>query len=481
MTLFSFIHCFTFLFFVIRRAHSLGNVTTTRVIIDGIPYSKTEVILQAERATKNFIIQDGMFLPSDLITMLPNKAEFYIQITQGHISDRKETNLYPLLLKRYSLRDLVTDYPQGYFFYTKNFSPFDDVVNFKDYFDIFAFTFKLTLTPLLDRANYIVVGEDKFLIANKKKICGEHIDAIKETLSPQKRALFDQYLDYDAFTKSDYHSISYFVRVTEGYVEYAFEFLSRMVPDKNYRIEKDLKNDKIEKFPILDKIRSERYLTGTHFNFENFKYTHKIEFNEFDHDTPGFIHNKTHKLEVVEFIPSSILNPLYSSLSVSLYYHSNLIANLTIEDMAKYFNISIKDNTELQHPEIPFTYEPKKNTQMNILYQGGLKPFTQMVINFELRKTMQNFESIDNDEEFGFTFPSGLILFGNNFTITNTIFYNMPNIDVTMPFNLISVTWVVFGFMFVQILNIFLGKKQGGILQTLKERFLAKWGFLLGN
>ena len=104
-----------------------------------------------------------------------------------------------------------------------------------------------------------------------------------------------------------------------------------------------------------------------------------------------------------------------------------------------------------------------------------------MVINFELRKTMQNFESIDNDEEFGFTFPSGLILFGNNFTITNTIFYNMPNIDVTMPFNLISVTWVVFGFMFVQILNIFLGKKQGGILQTLKERFLAKWGFLLGN
>ena len=57
----------------------------------------------------------------------------------------------------------------------------------------------------------------------------------------------------------------------------------------------------------------------------------------------------------------------------------------------------------------------------------------------------------------------------------------MPNIDITMPFNYISVTWVVFGFMLVQILNIYLGKASGGIFQTLKERFLAKWGFLFGN
>ena len=117
MPLFSFINCFTFLFFVTRRAQSLGNVTTTRVIIDGIPYSKTEVILQAEKATKQFIIQDGMFLPSDLITMLPNKAEFYIQILL-----RPEQNvqyfllhksLFRLLRRHMKLQKNSYDFPVG--------------------------------------------------------------------------------------------------------------------------------------------------------------------------------------------------------------------------------------------------------------------------------------------------------------------------------------------------------------------------------
>ena len=133
------------IFLLVESINSLGNVTTTRVIIEGETYSKTDVILQAERFSDNFIVSDGMFLPSDLITLLPTNAEFFLQITQGRITDTPQTNLYPLSLQRYFHRGLVIDYPSGYFYHSKTFSPFDDVEKFKDYFDVFAFTFKITL------------------------------------------------------------------------------------------------------------------------------------------------------------------------------------------------------------------------------------------------------------------------------------------------------------------------------------------------
>ena len=90
-----------------------------------------------------------------------------------------------------------------------------------------------------------------------------------------------------------------------------------------------------------------------------------------------------------------------------------------------------------------------------------------------------NFESIYNPQEFGFTFPCGIIIIDNKYTITNHIYYNMPNVDVTMPFDIISLSWFVYGFMIVQILNIFLGKtKAKGILEAIKDRFVAKWGWI---
>lgn len=467
------------IFLLVESINSLGNVTTTRVIIEGETYSKTDVILQAERFSDNFIVSDGMFLPSDLITLLPTNAEFFLQITQGRITDTPQTNLYPLSLQRYFHRGLVIDYPSGYFYHSKTFSPFDDVEKFKDYFDVFAFTFKITLNPILDRANYIILGEDKFLIELKEKVCSEHLDGIKETLPPHKRQLFEEYVNYDHFTKSDYKSIKYFIRVTPGYVEYAFEILYKPELAPTYRIDKDLKDKDIEKFPLMDTIRSKRYLSGIHFNLDNLVFHHLIEF---DKKTSKKISNNEERFIIIEQIPVGMLTPLYSSLTVTLYDdRSNLMDTIQIEELAKYFNISLYDKTEIQYPEIPFTYESKKNAQMNIVYRGGLKPFSKMEITFELRKTLINFESMDNDEEFGISFPCGLIILGRNYTISNNIYFNMPNIDITMPFNYISVTWVVFGFMLVQILNIYLGKASGGIFQTLKERFLAKWGFLFGN
>ena len=55
----------------------------------------------------------------------------------------------------------------------------------------------------------------------------------------------------------------------------------------------------------------------------------------------------------------------------------------------------------------------------------------------------------------------------------------MPNVDVTMPFNIISLSWFVYGFTLVQILKLFLGKsKSKGVLESIKDRFVAKWGWL---
>ena len=36
----------------------------------------------------------------------------------------------------------------------------------------------------------------------------------------------------------------------------------------------------------------------------------------------------------------------------------------------------------------------------------------------------KNFESIYNLQEFGFTFPCGLIIIGEEYTVTNHIYYN---------------------------------------------------------
>jgi hypothetical protein len=58
----------------------------------------------------------------------------------------------------------------------------------------------------------------------------------------------------------------------------------------------------------------------------------------------------------------------------------------------------------------------------------------------------------------------------------------MPNIDVTMPFNLIAISWLIFGYMYTQILGLFLGKnKSKSLLEKLKDRFVNKWGWVWGK
>jgi hypothetical protein len=218
-------------------------------------------------------------------------------------------------------------------------------------------------------------------------------------------------------------------------------------------------------------------LDGLQISFDDFTLHHIITFP--NQKILDEIIQKKKKLLIIELLPTKSMIPKYGTLKIKVYNKEQLIKTLGIEELIKYFEISISEKTEEKYPEIPFTYEKKISSQLNIQYLEGLIDFDKIEIEINLRKQILNFESIYNPQEFGFIFPCGIIIIGEEYTVTNHIYYNMPNVDVTMPFDIICLSWFVYGFMIVQILNIFLGKTKGkGILESVKDRFVTKWGWI---
>ena len=245
----------------------------------------------------------------------------------------------------------------------------------------------------------------------------------------------------------------------------------------NENINNTNRQKKIPNLPITNYITSKRYLEGLQISFDDFILHHIITFP--NKEILSDIIEKKKNFEIIELLPTKSMIPKYGTIKINIYNNEKIIKTVDIEELANYFNISFIDKIEDKYPDIPFTYEKKTSSQLNIKYFGGLKNFDKIEIEMNLRKQIMNFESIYNPQEFGFVFPCGIIIIGNEYTITNHIYYNMPNVDVTMPFDIISLSWFVYGFMIVQILNIFLGKTKGkGILESIKDRFVAKWGWI---
>jgi hypothetical protein len=276
--------------------------------------------------------------------------------------------------------------------------------------------------------------------------------------------------------------IKYHITKYENKIVYEFEIISRDLNESDIHYDNN-DNNKIRKrnnilqLNISNYITTKRYLEGLQISFDDFILHHIITFP--NQQILKNILNKEKTLEIIELLPTKSMIPKYGTLHIKLYKQENLIRNLGVEEMINYFNISFTDKIEDKYPDNPFTYEKKTSSQLNIKYFGGLKDFDKIEIEITLRKQLMNFESIYNPQEFGFTFPSGVIIIGNEYTVTNHIYYNMPNVDVTMPFNIISLSWFVYGFMLVQIIKIFLGKSKGkSVLESIKDRFVAKWGWL---
>ena len=456
----------------------------SKIKIDDKIYTKTNVYIEANKKNDQFFTMNEVFFPSDLVTFLPPKAEFLIQILQGTIDSDLKSQFYPFDF--HGINNLISDYPSGKMYYSKNFSPFENEEEFKRYFDVFAHTFKLTLNPFFDRTSYITYENSKLLIDNKEIPCNTHLDAIKETMSEDKWKKFEEYVNYPIFAKSDFKSIKYHIINYKNKVVYEFEILSRDLNqttiyfNNTNETQEETNKKRMSSYKISNYITSRRYLEGLQISFDDFILHHLITFPNKEILTG--INNKTKNFEIIELLPTKSMIPKYGTLQIKVYNNEKLIRILDIETLINYFNISFTDKIEDKYPDIPFTYEKKTSSQLNIKYFGGLDYFDKIEIEINLRKQILNFESMYNPQEFGFIFPCGIIIIDNKYTITNHIYYNMPNVDVTMPFDIISLSWFVYGFMIVQILNIFLGKTKGkGILESIKDRFVAKWGFLWGR
>ena len=441
-------------FILLISISSRSFLEQQKLKIDQKIYTKTNVYIEAQKNSNNFFYLNEVFLPSDLITFLPKNADFFIQILQGSLDQESKSQFYPFDI--YKTRNLISDYPIGKLYYSKNFVPYGEnmIEKFKKYFDVFAHTFKLTLNPFFDRTSYITYEDNNIMIDTKEIPCNIHLDAIKETLSQNK---WEKFMEYEIIYRD--------LNQTDIYYN-----------DNNLaKIQK--KYDKILELNLSDYIISKRYLEGIQISFDDFILHHIITFP--NKEILSSILKKSKNFEIIELLPTKSMIPKYGTLKLKIFNKEKLIKTLDIESMMNYFNISFTDKTEDKYPDNPFTYEKKTSSQLNIKYFNGLDNFDKIELEITLRKQLLNFESIYNPQEFGFTFPCGVIIIGNEYTITNHIYYNIPNVDVTMPFNIISLSWFVYGFMLVQILKIFLGKsKSKGILESIKDRFVAKWGWL---
>ena len=470
-------------FILLISISSRSFLEQQKLKIDQKIYTKTNVYIEAQKNSNNFFYLNEVFLPSDLITFLPKNADFFIQILQGSLDQESKSQFYPFDI--YKTRNLISDYPIGKLYYSKNFVPYGDnmIEKFKKYFDVFAHTFKLTLNPFFDRTSYITYEDNNIMIDTKEIPCNIHLDAIKETLSQNKWEKFMEYVNYTDFCLSDFKTIKYHVTNYQNKVVYEFEIIYRDLNqtdiyynDNNLaKIQK--KYDKILELNLSDYIISKRYLEGIQISFDDFILHHIITFP--NKEILSSILKKSKNFEIIELLPTKSMIPKYGTLKLKIFNKEKLIKTLDIESMMNYFNISFTDKTEDKYPDNPFTYEKKTSSQLNIKYFNGLDNFDKIELEITLRKQLLNFESIYNPQEFGFTFPCGVIIIGNEYTITNHIYYNIPNVDVTMPFNIISLSWFAYGFMIVQILKLFLGKsKSKGVLESLKDRFVAKWGWI---
>ena len=470
-------------FILLISISSRSFLEQQKLKIDQKIYTKTNVYIEAQKNSNNFFYLNEVFLPSDLITFLPKNADFFIQILQGSLDQESKSQFYPFDI--YKTRNLISDYPIGKLYYSKNFVPYGEnmIEKFKKYFDVFAHTFKLTLNPFFDRTSYITYEDNNIMIDTKEIPCNIHLDAIKETLSQNKWEKFMEYVNYTDFCLSDFKTIKYHVTNYQNKVVYEFEIIYRDLnqtdifynDNNSAKIQK--KYDKTLEFNLSDYIISKRYLEGIQISFDDFILHHIITFP--NKEILSSILKKSKNFEIIELLPTKSMIPKYGTLKLKIFNKEKLIKTLDIESMMNYFNISFTDKTEDKYPDNPFTYEKKTSSQLNIKYFNGLDNFDKIELEITLRKQLLNFESIYNPQEFGFTFPCGVIIIGNEYTITNHIYYNIPNVDVTMPFNIISLSWFVYGFMLVQILKIFLGKsKSKGILESIKDRFVAKWGWL---
>jgi hypothetical protein len=423
------------------------------------------------------IFTNGLSIPSDIIHLLKINQNFELVINQGRLPKgnyrylSKESDLSPLFL----YDDNLIDFPIGYLFHSKTLTP-EDFPQFKNFFSVFSNVFKITLNPLLDRTSFIKSNQDYFLFDNTEKACTDHLDAIKETLQKKYWSDFLDKIDYESFAQSDFKTIKYFLSNQEESFKIVFKIIYRL---ENYSEEKEKSIVNLNQGSQNSNLTFSRRLEGSPFNFDNLVY--KFQINKI---------TNLNSLKIFDIIPDQ-LDLLISSIKISINI-GETVFGFSRENINHAFRIILKEGVEIQNPVVPFSYENKKSVRLELELQDDfilkyIKLDTQKSVNiqisYELRKKLINFESYENEGEYGYKYPCGLIIVNGSHLPTNHIYFNIPSVDITMPFNIIAMSWVIFGFLLIQILNLFLTKKGKSktLWQQIKDRFMAKWGFLFGK
>ena len=484
-------------------------------------------------ANKHLIIDS---LPSDLIDNLRKNhinETLEISLNQGQLDlfNKKsfvEYKNYKQRIKRnnnYRFAGMANHF--DYFFDSvgNNLLFSDNLVNtpgkqgkFYKLLDNFAVNFKFPKFYLTDPTNSI-----KFSLKNtylnyvndyNEKPCIDNLEGIRRLFPYDQWELVKLLMNYQSFVDSEFKSIKYTFReendklilgfaithieltekILDNYIS-KYEKLSeinintfslsegpnqQIIHFQNFLSEVDISSNKELKsthaLNLYDNygITSQRRLKGSPFGFKNFELIHEILLKQTSS-------NQDKKLEVnlIDLIPEQF-DVLFSTIQINYdvyndkgdiktqyYFDSNNFRHFL--DLS--FNI-----TEMQHPVL-WSYEFKRKININ-LNRILLIPNSRLRISIQLRKRLINFESFDNEFEFGYKIPSGIMLYsyGNEekkLLLTDQIYFNLPNIDNTMPFNIIALTFVIFGILFIQTLNMFLGNNELSFIGKIKEKLMS--------
>jgi hypothetical protein len=226
--------------------------------------------------------------------------------------------------------------------------------------------------------------------------------------------------------------------------------------------------------------------------------------------------NNYRNSEVHYYNPNNINTSLFIKFKNPENKKSLVQSNFNYKNIDYIADITFKKQMEEQNSNIAYTYESKYSNLLyfdlklqNLINVVSLQDYIekekdrnfkfkiQIILSIDLKKVLHNFESYENEMEFGFKIPCGLILLNkdkassrlsNNFDSifnlknmkiisTNQIYFNIPMLDNTVPFTIIAFTWVVFGFILIQMLNKYLNSEGGLITNSIfaiKDRLVDR-------
>lgn len=404
--------------------------------------------------TKNRITKiEEYYIQSDVISSLPPNKSFELNIVQGFINENEYLNIENQKNLE-KLDNFDNNSQSGISFFSSNFSPINDS-SFEVFWQFFSNFFHILSYPILEKSNYIVSKNFFFTNEILEKPCSDILDGIKNMYPKYKWNEFESDIDYSKFVNSNFKSIYMIISKSGNENESIFHMRIRVLYKLN---DMGLYNKKSQNNQVIN-----RLLFGDIFGFSPFT-------------IKGLIHVKknTNQMTLYELIPCQ-LDLIISSFYIKIIYNNEIYNNLSL------YTIEIHRNTEYQNPNILFNYELKTSVllkldfhmkELSLLFKNDF----EIEYSYQLRKNLLNFESIENEYEFGYKIPSGILVLSNDnsknneiYVTTNQLFFNIPTVDNTMPFIIIALTFVVYGYIFIQLLNKYLKKKDQMIVSVLKK------------